>query len=95
MPSREPHGRVGTTSTRSSDLGSVGDAMARRRRAPIKIKKANRGKLRRSTGTKKGKKIPVSTLRRLKKSKNPTTRKRANFALNARKWKKTGRRRKR
>lgn len=63
--------------------------MARKRRkSGIHIKKANRGKLRKSTGTKKGQKIPVSTLRRLKKSKNPKTRKRATFALNARKWKK-------
>lgn len=62
--------------------------MARKRRSGIKIKKANRGKLRAATKTRKGQKIPVSTLRRLKKSKNPTTRKRANFALNARKWRK-------
>ena len=53
----------------------------------IKIKKANRGKLRKATGTAKGKKIPVSTLNKLAKSKNPTTRKRAQFALNARKFK--------
>lgn len=62
--------------------------MARKRRKGIHIKKKNRGKLRRSTGTKKGQKIPVSTLRRLAKSKNPKTRKRAQFALNARKWRK-------
>lgn len=61
--------------------------MARRRRkGGIKIKKANRGKLRKSTKTKKGKKIPVSKLQKMKRSKNPTTRKRATFALNARKW---------
>ncbi len=53
----------------------------------IKIRKANRGKLRKSTGTPKGKKIPLATLRRLAKSKNPTTRKRAQFALNSRRWK--------
>lgn len=58
------------------------------RRKPIRIKKANRGKLRKSAGAKKGSKIPVSKLRQMKKSKNPKTRKRANFALNARKWKK-------
>lgn len=57
-----------------------------KRRKPIRIKKANRGKLRRSTGTAKGKKIPAKTLQRLARSKNPTTRKRAQFALNARKW---------
>jgi oligoendopeptidase F len=59
-----------------------------RKKSGIRIKKSNRGKLRKSTKTKKGNKIPVSTLRRLKKSKNPKTRKRATFALNARKWNK-------
>jgi oligoendopeptidase F len=68
--------------------------MARGRKARAPIKKSNQGKLRRSTRTKKGQKIPVSTLQRLKKSKNPTTRKRATFALNARKWKHTGRKKK-
>lgn len=63
--------------------------MARRRRkSGIKIKKSNRGKLRKSAKVKKGRKIPVSKLRRMKKSKNPKTRKRATFALNARKWNK-------
>lgn len=59
----------------------------------IRIKPANRGKLRKSAKVKKGKKIPVSKLRAMKKSKNPKTRKRATFALNARKWKKGGRKR--
>jgi oligoendopeptidase F len=58
------------------------------RRKPIRIKKKNRGKTRKATGTKKGQKIPVSTLRKRAKSKNPLTRKRAQFALNARKWNK-------
>jgi hypothetical protein len=62
--------------------------MAKSKRKPIKIKKSNKGKLRKSTGTKKGQKVPVSKLRKLAKSKNPVTRKRAQFALNARKWKK-------
>ena len=53
---------------------------------PVRIKKSNKGKLRKSAGAKKGKKIPVKELRRMKKSKNAKTRKRANFALNARKW---------
>jgi len=66
-----------------------------RRRKPIKIKKANRGKLRKAAGAKKGKPIPASKLRAMKKSKNPKTRKRATFALNARKWRKTGRRKRR
>lgn len=63
---------------------------SRRRRTPIRIKPENKGKLRKTTGTKKGAKIPVSKLQQMKRSKNPTTRKRAVFALNARRWKKTG-----
>lgn len=59
-----------------------------KKRKPIRIKKSNRGKLRKAAGTKKGKKIPVSKLRKMKRSKNPKTRKRATFAMNARKWKK-------
>jgi oligoendopeptidase F len=66
--------------------------MARKRKKPISIKKSNQGKLRKSAGTKKGNKIPVSKLRKMKNSKNPKTRKRATFALNARKW---GRKRRR
>lgn len=54
----------------------------------IRIRKANRGKLRKTAKTKKGKNIPVSKLRALKKSKNAKTRKRATFALNARRWSK-------
>lgn len=68
---------------------------ARRRRSGIKIKKANRGKLRKTAKVKKGQKIPASKLRSMKNSKNPKTRKRATFALNARGWKKTGRKKKR
>lgn len=62
-----------------------------KRRSGITIKKSNRGKLRKAARVKKGKKIPVSKLQALKKSKSPKTRQRANFALNARKFKKTGR----
>lgn len=69
-------------------------ARRKRRKGGIKIKKSNRGKLRKTAKVKKGKKIPVSKLRSMKKSKNPKTRKRATFALNARKWKKGGKRRK-
>ncbi len=65
-----------------------------RKRPPsgIRIKPANRGKLRKTAKVKKGKKIPVAKLRAMKKSKNPKTRKRATFALNARKWNKGKRR---
>ena len=61
--------------------------MARKAKAPIHIKAANKGKLRSKTKTKKGAKIPVSKLRSLKKSGSALQKKRANFALNARKWK--------
>lgn len=67
-----------------------------RRKSGIRIKKKNRGKLRKTAGTKKGQKIPLSKLRAMKKSKNPKTRQRATFALNARtKFKNRGRRKKR
>lgn len=56
------------------------------KRKPIRIKKKNRGKLRKSARTKKGSKIPASKLRKMKNSRSAKTRKRATFALNARKW---------
>jgi hypothetical protein len=52
----------------------------------IKIKKSKQGSLRAATGTPKGKKIPMSTLNRLKKSGSPAMRKKATFAKNARSW---------
>lgn len=61
--------------------------MARKRRNPIRIKASNKGKLRAAAGVKKGQKIPVSKLRSMANSSNPTTKKRAQFALNARKFK--------
>jgi len=61
--------------------------MARKRRSPIRIKKSNQGKLRSAAGVKKGQKIPVSKLRSMANSSNPKTKKRAQFALNARKFK--------
>ena len=57
----------------------------------IQIKAKNRGAMQRSTNTPKGKNIPIFKLRAAKRSSNPVTRKRATFALNARKWSKTGR----
>lgn len=59
-----------------------------KKRKPIKIKKANRGKLRKAHGTKKGKKISVKQLQEDKKSPSAKKRKQATFALNARKWNK-------
>lgn len=52
----------------------------------IRLNPANRGKLHKSMGVAKGKKIPVARLKKAAKSKNETLRKRAQFALNARKW---------
>ena len=62
------------------------DGCSMARKSGIHIKKANRGKLRASTGTPKGKRIPVATLRKLKHSRSAATRRRATFALNARQW---------
>lgn len=58
--------------------------MARRKPLKIKVKK---GALHRQLGIAQGKPIPTSTLQRLKKSRNALTRKRATFALNARRFK--------
>lgn len=58
-----------------------------KKKSGISIKKSNAGKLRKAAGVKKGNKIPVAKLDKLAKSKNPTTRKRAIFAKNARKFK--------
>lgn len=52
----------------------------------IAIKPKNVGKLRRFVGVKKGATIPVDTLETIKASGTPAERKRATFALNARKW---------
>ena len=58
------------------------------KRRLISIKPANRGKLRAETGTKKGAKIPLAKEEALKSEGTPAERKRANFAINARKWNK-------
>ena len=52
----------------------------------IAIKKKNQGLLHKNLGVAKGGKIPVSKLKSAKNSKSPAVRKRATFALNARKW---------
>jgi hypothetical protein len=53
----------------------------------IHIKPSKVGSLRKAVGAKKGKKIPASKLQSLKNSKSPAMRKKANFAINERKWK--------
>ena len=52
----------------------------------IRIKKSRQGSLHRALGVKKGGKIPVSKLKRAARSKSPSLRKKAQFAINARKW---------
>jgi len=58
-----------------------------KRKSKIYIKPSKRGSLRKATGTPKGKKIPRSKLT-IKKSDSPAMRKKKQFAINARKWKK-------
>ena len=53
----------------------------------INIKPANRGLLHKNLGVAQGKKIPVDMLQSAKNSSDPAERKRATFAMNARKWK--------
>lgn len=56
----------------------------------IHIKPENKGKLHKKAGVPEGEKIPVKKLQEMKNSPNPATRKQANFALNARKFKHKG-----
>lgn len=60
--------------------------MAATKKSGIHIKKSHKGLLHKDTGTPRGKKIPASKLQAAKNSKNPAVRKRATFALNAKKW---------
>lgn len=60
--------------------------MAVKKSSGIKINPANKGKLRAAAGVKKGQPIPVAKLQSMARSKNKTTRVRAQFALNARKF---------
>ena len=52
----------------------------------IHIKPENEGKLHKTMGVPEGKKIPLAALEKKKNSSDPATRKRANFAINARSW---------
>jgi hypothetical protein len=69
-------------------MASKGDSRGGRgRKGGIHIKSSHAGKLRSTAKVKTGQKIPVATLQRLANSSSPKTRARAQFALNARKWK--------
>ena len=59
---------------------------AERKAHRIRIKSANKGKLHSDLGVPKDQKIPASKLQAAKHSSNPAVRKRANFAINAKKW---------
>jgi hypothetical protein len=52
----------------------------------IHLNPKNKGKLHKALGVGMAKKIPVSKLKAAAHSKSALIRKRANFALNARKW---------
>lgn len=52
----------------------------------IKIKPSHKGLLHKNLGVKQGGKIPLSSLVKAKNSSSPAVRKRATFAMNARKW---------
>lgn len=52
----------------------------------IRIKKSHRGLLHRDLGVPQGQKIPVGRIRAALHSKSAARRKRAQFAINARKW---------
>lgn len=70
-------------------MASAGKQLAGqlRGKSGIRINPAHAGRLRRKAKTKRGKKIPLSTLYRLKNSSNPATRRQATFAINARSFK--------
>lgn len=52
----------------------------------INIKKSHKGLLHKNLGIKQGEHIPLKALARAKNSSSPAERKRATFAMNARKW---------
>ena len=62
-------------------------ARKKKKKPRIYIKPKNRGSLRKATGTKKGKKISASKLA-IKKGDSKAMKKKKQFAINARKWKK-------
>ena len=52
----------------------------------IQIKSSNEGLLHKNLGVKQGKKLTATQLEAAKHSKDPAVRRRATFAMNARKW---------
>jgi hypothetical protein len=60
---------------------------ANEKMAEIEIQKSHQGLLHDQLGIPQGEKIPVDRLQELLKSEDPAVRRRAQFAINARKWK--------
>lgn len=71
---------------RFRELGRGGSSRKRALGGGIHIKKSHRGLLHADLGVPQGQKIPAIKLAAAKKSPNPALRKRATFALNAKKW---------
>ena len=59
---------------------------AKKKSNPIHIKASNKGKLHKTLGVPMGQRIPESKLEQALHSSNPTTRKRAQFAVNSKKF---------
>jgi oligoendopeptidase F len=57
-----------------------------RAKSGIHIKPSHAGRLRKKAKVKKGQKLSLAELERLKNSSNPATRRQAVFAINARSW---------
>lgn len=62
-------------------------AAKKSKKSPIKIKKSKEGDLHAKLGIPKGQKIPAARLQAAAKSKDPDLKKKAQFALNAKKFK--------
>jgi hypothetical protein len=64
-----------------------GKTSAGKRTKVIKLNPANKGKLHKKLGEKKGKKLTLTEEEKAKHSGSPSERKETSFAINARKWK--------
>jgi hypothetical protein len=61
-------------------------AVASKKKGGIHIKPSHQGLLHEDLGVKQGNKIPVASMQKAANSDNEALRKRAQFAINARKW---------
>jgi hypothetical protein len=79
IPTRLQGGKVHASATVNAPVQRV-------KAAAIHIKPSHKGLLHKNLGEPRGKKLSVSEEEKAKKSSDPAVRKRATFALNARKW---------